>query len=155
MPSSPLFSIVIPTYNRAAYIEMAVRSALNQMISGDELIVVDGGSQDETVEILKTFDDRILILHGAHGGAGRARNLGIEKARNELVVFLDSDDTGLPGKLQLQRVLMEARLVYFSVSPIVKWSAAMVRCNLDISISGIVTMQGGKKPLVPGQNILP
>jgi len=102
-------SVIIPTYNRAAYLERAIRSVLDQLLEGDELIVVDDGSDDDTPRVLSAFAGRIIVLQGAHRGAGQARNLGIARARNELVAFLDSDDLWLPNKLQLQRQLMAAR----------------------------------------------
>lgn len=109
MLSRLLFSVIIPTYNRASYLEAAIDSALRQMIPGDEIIVVDDGSQDETLETLEKYGEKILVLHSAHCGAGFARNIGIREAQNDLVAFLDSDDVWLPGKLQLQRCFMEAR----------------------------------------------
>jgi len=102
----PRCSVVIPTYNRATRVGLAIESALAQLLEGDELIVVDDGSTDDTVSVLSKYASRIVVVHGSHRGAGAARNLGIAHARNELVAFLDSDDLWLPGKLQLQRQLM-------------------------------------------------
>jgi len=79
------------------------------MLPGDELIVIDDGSEDETPNVLGDFGDRITVIQGGHGGSGRARNLGIEQARNELVAFLDDDDIWLPNKLKIQRTFMERR----------------------------------------------
>jgi len=79
------------------------------MLPGDELIVVDDGSDDETPKILNKFSSRIIVIQGSRGGAGRARNLGIAQATKDLVAFLDSDDVWLPGKLELQRTIMERR----------------------------------------------
>lgn len=104
-----LISIIIPTFNRAAYLDKSIKSALDQMITGDELIVVDDGSEDETPDVLHKYGNLIKVIKGHHGGAGRARNLGIAEAKNELVAFLDSDDIWLPGKLELQRTFMERR----------------------------------------------
>ena len=102
-------SIIIPTYNRAAYLDRAIDSVLGQMEDGDELIVVDDGSEDGTPAVLKKYGDRIAVVQGGHGGAGRARNLGIARARNDLVAFLDSDDVWFPHKLRIQRAFMERR----------------------------------------------
>jgi glycosyltransferase involved in cell wall biosynthesis len=107
--ADPAFSIIIPTYNRAAFIGRAVESVLCQTRPGDEVIVVDDGSGDDTPRILERFGDRIIVIRGPRGGAGRARNLGVRRARNELVAFLDSDDEWLPGKLDLQRAFMSSR----------------------------------------------
>jgi glycosyltransferase involved in cell wall biosynthesis len=108
-------SIIIPTYNRATYLDVAINSVLSQMMPGDELIVVDDGSEDETPAVLRKYGTRITAMQGGHGGAGRARNLGIERAGNDLVAFLDSDDRWFPHKLRIQRDFMARRLdVLFS-----------------------------------------
>lgn len=104
-----LVSTIIPTYNRAAYIERAIDSVLGQSLPGDEVIVVDDGSTDATPAVLAKYGGRITVLQGGHGGAGRARNLGIRHATNDLVAFLDSDDAWFPAKLRLQRTLMAWR----------------------------------------------
>jgi glycosyltransferase involved in cell wall biosynthesis len=104
-----LCSIVIPTYNRALYLGAAIDSVLGQMVPGDELIVVDDGSDDDTPAVLRKYGSRITAIQGGHGGAGRARNLGIERAGNDLVAFLDSDDRWFPHKLRLQREFMARR----------------------------------------------
>jgi glycosyltransferase involved in cell wall biosynthesis len=108
-PDPLLVSIVIPTYNRADLLPRAVTSALAQCISGDEVIVVDDGSTDHTEAALAPFQDRIHYVRIPNGGVGRARNEGMRQARNPLIAFLDSDDEWLPGKLQVQRALLQAR----------------------------------------------
>jgi glycosyltransferase involved in cell wall biosynthesis len=105
----PRFSVIIPTYNRAAFIGRALESVLRQTKPGDEVIVVDDGSSDDTPRVLEELGDRIVTLRVARGGAGRARNLGLARARNELVAFLDSDDEWLPRKLDIQRAFMAHR----------------------------------------------
>jgi glycosyltransferase involved in cell wall biosynthesis len=87
----------------------AVESVLPQCREGDEVIVVDDASTDETATRLQAFRDRIRYERVRHGGAGWARNSGIDLSPNPLVAFLDSDDEWLPGKLELQRALMAAR----------------------------------------------
>ena len=102
-------SVVIPTYNRAHLVARAVASALANVSPGDEVIVVDDGSTDDTAAELAAFGDRIRAIQGRHAGAGAARNTGIASARGDLVAFLDSDDEWMPNKLALQRALFEAR----------------------------------------------
>jgi len=79
------------------------------MITGDELIVVDDGSEDHTPAVLQKYADLIRVIKAEHGGAGKARNIGIAHANNNLVAFLDSDDIWLPGKLKIQRSFMEQK----------------------------------------------
>ncbi|MEW5795010.1 MAG: glycosyltransferase family A protein [Candidatus Zixiibacteriota bacterium] len=102
-------SVIIPTYNRAHLIERALNSVFGQVQSGDEIIVVDDDSVDNTRAVLERYRDRIRYVKISNGGAGRARNRGIAEARSDLVAFLDSDDEWMPGKLALQRQLMGAR----------------------------------------------
>jgi glycosyltransferase involved in cell wall biosynthesis len=106
---TPRVSVIIPTYNRARFIGHALESVLRQVQRGDEIIVVDDGSTDDTPRILAHFGDRVVVIRSDQGGAGRARNLGLERAGNELVAFLDSDDEWLPHKLALQRSFMANR----------------------------------------------
>lgn len=105
---SPRVSIVIPTYNRSAMVARAVRSVLVNVRDGDEIIVVDDGSTDDTAAVLAGFGDRISCIRTANQGAGAARNFGIDESRNELIAFLDSDDEWMADKLELQRSLMAA-----------------------------------------------
>ena len=107
MPLS--ISVIIPTYNRARLIARALASALANIEPGDEILVVDDGSTDDTAAVLATFGDRIRVIAGRHAGAGAARNTGIAAARGGMVAFLDSDDEWVPGKLALHRGLFAAR----------------------------------------------
>jgi glycosyltransferase involved in cell wall biosynthesis len=102
-------SIVIPTHNRATLVKRAVDSVIAQCIEGDEVIVVDDGSTDGTEAALQPVRDQILYVRVPHGGAGKARNAGLLRARNPLIGFLDSDDEWMPHKLQLQRALLQRR----------------------------------------------
>ena len=100
-------STVVPTFNRAALLALAVRSALPQCEPGDEIIVVDDGSIDDTEAVARAFGPPVVYLRTPHVGAGAARNAGVEAATGDLVAFLDSDDEWMPGKLALQRAVME------------------------------------------------
>src|SRR5262249_37946027 len=97
------------TYNRAGHIIRSLRSVLAAVAPGDEVIVVDDGSTDDTSRILEPYRDRIRYVMGTHRGVGAARNCGVSEARNPLVAFNDSDDEWFPDKLALQRAFMRAR----------------------------------------------
>ena len=112
-------SIVIPTYNREIFLPRALRSVISQCLTEDELIVVDDGSTDGTQNAVEPFRDRVVYIKVKNGGAGKARNIGVQLAKNPLVAFLDSDDEWMPSKLTLQRALMTARPdIVFSFSDI-------------------------------------
>jgi glycosyltransferase involved in cell wall biosynthesis len=102
-------SVVIPTYNRAHLIGRALDSVLGQVEPGDEVIVIDDGSSDNTKDVVESYGDKVRFVRITNSGAGAARNRGIREAKNALVAFLDSDDEWMAGKLALQRKLMAAR----------------------------------------------
>ncbi len=107
--AAPRVSIIIPTYNRAQLLDRAVSSAVEQCEPGDEILIIDDGSTDSTPELTEQYKPPIRTIRAAHAGAGAARNRGIREAGNPLIGFLDSDDAWVPGKLGIQRTLMQAR----------------------------------------------
>ena len=98
----PFFSIIIPTYNRKEKLKRALDSVLAQTYQNFELLVMDDGSNDDTEEMVKSFDDQRIIYEWSEnwGGPGRPRNRGINKAKGEWIVFLDSDDWWMKDKLE-------------------------------------------------------
>lgn len=92
----PGVSIVIPTYNYGCYLRAAVESALSQTYSNVEVVVVDDGSTDDTVEVLAPYQGRISYFYQANAGLSAARNTGIARATHPFIVFLDSDDVLVP-----------------------------------------------------------
>lgn len=101
---SPAVSVIIPTYNRRRWVGAAVESVLAQDLAGIEVIVVDDGSSDGTVEMLAERFGRHIVIERLPQNLGRsaARNVGWQRARSDLIAFLDSDDVWLPGKLGAQ-----------------------------------------------------
>lgn len=95
-------SVVIPVYNGKKFLFQSISSALSQDITGVEVIVVDDGSTDETLEVARTFGDSIKLLSQSNQGACAARNLGISTARGRYIKFLDADDYLFPGALKAQ-----------------------------------------------------
>lgn len=95
-------SVIIPAYNRAWCLPEAIDAVLAQTYRDYELIVVDDGSTDGTASILKTYGDKISRRRQTNRGVSAARNLGVQKARGELIAFLDSDDLWKPEKLARQ-----------------------------------------------------
>ena len=98
----PVVSVIIPTYNRGWAIRDAVDSVLDQDFSNYELIVIDDGSTDNTIPILDTYRDRIVVLYQENKGVSAARNRGIAAASGQFIAFLDSDDIWLQKKLARQ-----------------------------------------------------
>jgi len=99
----PEVSVIIPTYNRADLVTLAIESVLAQTYPDFEIIVIDDGSQDDTGAVVKAYPDpRIRYIYQDNTGLGGARNTGIRAARGRYVAFLDADDLFLPENLALQ-----------------------------------------------------
>lgn len=95
------FSVVIPVYNKSEYIGTTIKSVLNQEFDDFELVIVNDGSTDNSIEQIHQFkDDRIKIIHQKNQGAAAARNKGIKFSNSNLIVFLDADDVWLPNHLK-------------------------------------------------------
>lgn len=100
-----MISIIIPAYNAEKTICCCLDSALAQAADA-EIILADDGSTDATLRLAEKYPDRVRILRLAHGGVSAARNAGLDAARGEWAVFLDSDDALLPGALDRLRPYM-------------------------------------------------
>ena len=96
----PLFSVIIPTYNRALLLERALKSVWRQSFGDFEVIVVDDGSTDATREVLARHASQAVCLRQDNRGPSTARNLGLQYATGEYIAFLDSDDIWFPWTLQ-------------------------------------------------------
>lgn len=108
----PRVSVVIPNFNYGAYIGETLQSALNQTYSDFELIVVDDGSTDNSLEIIRRFEDhfkgRLRLLTQPNQGVAVARNTGIQVSRGEMIAFLDADDIWLETTLEKTLGYLEA-----------------------------------------------
>ena len=85
-------AVVVPCYQHVRWIGEAVESALSQTRPPDEVVVVDDGSTDGTLDIVRSFGGRIRLLQNARGGIGAAYNSGLAAVSSDLVAFLESDD---------------------------------------------------------------
>lgn len=104
----PRVSVVIPTYNRSGALDRTLQSVFGQSERDVEVIVVDDGSTDGTPSMLAGYGSRIRVIRKENGGAGAARNAGIDAARGEFIAFLDDDDVWLPEKTREQLRLFDA-----------------------------------------------
>jgi glycosyltransferase involved in cell wall biosynthesis len=124
MPA-PLITVIIPTYNRKEKTLRAILSVLEQGRNDVEILVVDDGSTDGTVEFLTEQKLPITLLQKENGGVSSARNFGIKHAKGAYIAFLDSDDTWLPNKLN-------AQIEYFNTHP----EASLVYTDQYLCIDG-------------------
>ena len=99
-----MIDIIIPTFNRAHFIERSINSVLAQSFKSFNLYVINDGSTDDNEEVLKKYSHQpnITILYQENKGVSAARNLGINASQSRWIAFLDSDDEWLPDKLEKQ-----------------------------------------------------
>lgn len=100
-------SVVIPTYNRIAYLSRAITSVLKQSYPVNEIIVIDNGSTDQTLGFIKKNFTRIRVITEKKRGVSFARNLGIKNCKYNWIAFLDSDDEWITDKIEKQFVLLK------------------------------------------------
>lgn len=96
-----MISVVIPLYNKEASIAQSLGSVLSQSYQDFEVLIVDDGSTDGSVDIVDSMNDpRIQLIRQKNGGPSKARNVGMKNAKGEWILFIDADDEMLPGTIE-------------------------------------------------------
>ena len=103
MDKNQKISVIIPTYNSSNFIQKTLESLASQTVLPEEIIIVDDGSEDNTVEIINKWAQykkslNIKLKQNHHKGPGETRNIGIQLSKGDWISFLDSDDTWEPKK---------------------------------------------------------
>ncbi len=129
MNRSISISVIIPSYNRAAYLPRALDSVLAQTYSCDECIVVDDGSTDNTKHVLINYPTIKSLSHPTRRGVSAARNFGLAHAKGEWIGFLDSDDVWMPHKLQRQMAVIQSHSKFRWMHTEEWWYRGGVRVN--------------------------
>jgi len=117
----PSVSVVIPAYNAAAYLPAALASVFEQRGAELDVLVIDDGSTDATVEVARRHAPRVRVLGQAHRGIGAARNAGVAAAVGQFVAYLDADDLWPEGRL---KVLLDS----LDAAPSAGLAAGRLRC---------------------------
>jgi len=99
-PAAPRFSVIVPAYNSADTLTRAVESVLAQSWPAHEIIVVDDGSTDDTLQVAGKFGDQVRVIQQPNAGVSVARNRGVEAANGDWLAFLDADDWYYPDRLR-------------------------------------------------------
>ncbi|MCK5383800.1 MAG: glycosyltransferase family 2 protein [Gammaproteobacteria bacterium] len=97
---SPKFSVIIPVYNSAETLQRAIASVLEQTWPAHEIIVVDDGSTDSSLQVANGFASKVRVIHQSNAGVSAARNRGAESATGDWLAFLDADDWYYPDRLK-------------------------------------------------------
>ncbi|MGA7937309.1 MAG: glycosyltransferase, partial [Kovacikia sp.] len=116
----PAVSVIIPNYNRAKLIGATLENMLSQTLPPVEIIVVDDGSTDDSVEVIRSFGSRVTLICQANQGPGAARNAGLKIATGDYIQFFDSDDLCSLNKLERQATALETSGGDIAYSPWVK-----------------------------------
>ncbi len=136
MENTPLVSVIIPCYNAALYVQQAVDSALRQTYTNIEVIVVDDGSADNSLQVLHNSyaaDNRVKILthaNNANLGVSKTRKAGIDAAMGAYIAYLDADDLFLENKI-------EAQLKIFQENPLLVLVHSSVQIIADKGRTGV------------------
>lgn len=159
-------SIIVPVYNTAVYLPACIDSILAQSYTDFELILVDDGSTDDSLQVCETYaarDARIRVLHQQNAGVSAARNLGVEQAQGDWLCYVDSDDVVLPAYLQdmlavadsedclVMGNISDSRMKGLITSDVVLEGEAMVRYMLShniLNLSGPVAKLYNRATLV-------
>lgn len=159
----PLISVVIPVYNGEKTIRETIESVLNQTFSDFELIVINDGSQDSTLEIVSTIQDpRIKVFSYPNAGLSASRNRGIQLASGEYIALIDADDLWTPDKLEAQLTALQANpqaAVAYSWTDFINESNQFLRRGCYVSVNGDIYanllvvnfVENGSNPLIRKQ----
>ncbi|MBE9039697.1 glycosyltransferase [Oscillatoriales cyanobacterium LEGE 11467] len=156
----PTISVIIPVYNGAGTIQETIESVLNQTFTDFEIVVIDDGSKDNTVDVVKSIGDyRVKVFSYANAGQGESRNRGIDRATGEYLAFIDADDLWTEDKLEKQLAALQenphAEVAYSWVNYIDE-SSKFIRQGGRIEVNGdayghlLLTdfLENGSNPLV-------
>jgi GT2 family glycosyltransferase len=138
---APTVSVIVPTWNRAAWLPATVESALGQTVPPLEVIVVDDGSTDDTAAVAARLGPWVRYVRQENAGVAAARNTGAGLARGELIAFLDCEDLWVPDKLEIQ-------LGALAACPEVGWS--VTDCTvIDLEDNPVTGPQGFRRVFPP------
>lgn len=159
----PLVSVIIPVYNGEITIKETIESVLNQTFSDFELLVINDGSQDKTLDVVSSLlDSRIQVFSYSNSGVAATRNKGISHAVGEYISFIDADDLWTPDKLETQVKALQANpqaAVAYSWSDWIDESGQFLRAGGHITANGKVYskllvrdfIESGSNPLIRSQ----
>ena len=141
-------AVVIPAYNCEQSIDRAVQSVMDQTVPVDKIIIVDDGSSDRTVEVVRKLEqqfDCVHLIEQTNGGPAKARNTGIKSATSQWIAFLDADDAWLPNRLESQKNIIDAH-------PGVNWAGgAFTRIKFNSFGKKITVGESPKSPQLNGK----
>jgi cellulose synthase/poly-beta-1,6-N-acetylglucosamine synthase-like glycosyltransferase len=156
----PVVSVIIPVYNGEKTIKETVTSVLNQTFSDLELIIINDGSTDSTLDIVNSINDpRLKVFSYPNGNQAVSRNRGITHAKGEYIAFLDADDLWTPDKIEMQYQALQDHpetAVAYSWTNCIDESSQFLRCGSHKTVNGdaypnllvVNILESGSNPLI-------
>ncbi|WP_321419174.1 glycosyltransferase [uncultured Methanomethylovorans sp.] len=137
----PAVSVIMPTYNRAGYLKKSIQSVLDQTFSDFEIIVINNYSIDDTLDVIRAFNDpRIKVINFKNDGIiAKSRNQGILQSAGRYIAFLDDDDLWCPNKLELEVKCLESNPEFDLV-----YSRALIIDEHDIRNGSLIDPNNAK-----------
>ena len=155
---NPLVSVIITNYNYANFVGDAINSVINQSYPNIEIIVVDDGSQDDSIEVISEFKNRIRLIKKENGGVSSARNLGMDYAQGELLAFLDADDYWHEEKIQKQVEKFQStkyQLIYCKMNALdINGHSEVSDENYEGNFKEYFTSNPGRTPFPPSSVLI-
>jgi glycosyltransferase involved in cell wall biosynthesis len=127
----PHVSVIVPSFNRALLVRETLANLLAQTLPPYEIIVVDDGSTDTSVQVIQSFGEKVILIQQSNQGPGAARNVGLRMATGDYVQFQDSDDLFSLNKLKVQAELLEQTGADIAFSPWAKLKIEGVNVTLE------------------------
>jgi glycosyltransferase involved in cell wall biosynthesis len=162
----PIISAIVPAYNAEKTIAATIQSVLNQTFQNWELLIVDDGSTDRTLEIASSFSDsRIQVISCPHRGSNPTRNAGLKQARGDYAAFLDADDLWSDDKLMAQYQALKANpnaAVAYSWNDFIDESGEVLHTGGHLVVNGnalanlllVCFIENGSNPLILREALL-
>ncbi|CAC5346041.1 MULTISPECIES: glycosyltransferase [Planktothrix] len=162
----PLISVIIPVFNGEKTIYYTIESVLNQTFTDFELIIINDGSTDSTLDIISSINDsRIKFFSYPNGNQAVSRNRGMTHAKGKYIAFLDADDLWTPDKLEMQYQALQDHpeaAVAYSWTDYIDESSQFLRCGSHKTVNGdaypnllvVNILENGSNPLIRRQALV-
>jgi glycosyltransferase involved in cell wall biosynthesis len=156
---APLVTAIMPTFNKAIYLQQAIDSVIRQTFTDWELIIVDDGSTDHTASILRRYSDKRIVVHtlSSNCGRSRARNVALSHARGRYIAICDSDDLSAPTRFERQVEFLNSRPEVGVVSAFIQVISRTATAQIDFPVEHAAIARrfaDGKMGVVHGASMI-
>lgn len=142
----PKVSVIIPNYNREQFIGITIQNFLSQTLTPMEIIVVDDGSTDHSLDVIRSFGPQVTLICQKHEGQSAAKNIGLAAAKGDYIQFFDSDDLCSLNKLEAQASALDKTGADIAYSPWAKVHIEGMRLNFEDHVLQQKSLPSNKNP---------